>query len=82
MTERRKSRERKRIRERKEKVRARERSPWRERVYRERESVQGDAGLRVRRGGRRRGFALHKCYKRWVRDPRSSQDARRTQTRA
>jgi len=43
------------MRERREKVRARERSPWRERVYREREYVQGGASLRVRRGGRRRG---------------------------
>ena len=55
MIERRKSRERKRMRERIEKVRARERSSWREIVYREREYAQGDAGLRVRRGGRRRG---------------------------
>ena len=50
------------MRERREKVRARERSAWREREYRERESVQGErvcaqgnADLRVRRGGRRRG---------------------------
>ena len=40
------------MRERREKVRARERGPWRDRVYREREYVQGDAGLRVRRGVR------------------------------
>ena len=56
--ERRKSRERKRLRERREKERARERSPWREYRGREntgRESVQGDVVLRVRRGGRRRG---------------------------
>ena len=53
------------MRERREKVRARERSPWRESestgreiVYRERKYVQGDAGLRVRRGGRRRGSSV------------------------
>ena len=43
------------MRERREKERARERSTWGERVYRERECAQGDAGLRVRREGRRRG---------------------------
>ena len=42
------------MRERREKVRARERSPRKERVYREREIVQGDAGLRVRRRNSRR----------------------------
>ena len=36
-------------------MRARERSSWREREYRGRECVQEDAGLIVRRGGRRRG---------------------------
>ena len=55
MIERGGNQERERERERREKVRARERSPWREREYRESKYVQGDAGLRVRREGRRRG---------------------------
>ena len=46
-----------RMRERREKERTRERSPWKERVYRERESAQEDAGLRVRRGVADAGFA-------------------------
>ena len=49
------------MRERREKERTRERSPWRERerVHGERESMyRGDTVLRVRRGGRRRGFRV------------------------
>ena len=42
-------------------MRAREKSMERERVLREREYVQGDAGLRVRRGSRRRGSRVAKA---------------------
>ena len=60
MIERGGNQERERERERREKVRARERSIWREkeRVHKERECAQEDAGLRVRRGGRRRGSCV------------------------
>ena len=72
------------MRKRREKVRARERSIWRERerVHKERECAQEDAGLRVRRGGRRRGSCVAQRPQRRVRDLRLKQDARRTQTRA
>ena len=71
------------MKERREKERTRERSTWREkeRVHKERECAQEDAGLRVRRGDRRRGSRVARCHKRRVRDLRLKQDARRTQTR-
>jgi len=47
----------------------------------EREYVQGGAGLRMRRGVADAGVTPRICHKREVRDPRSSQDTRRTRTR-
>ena len=60
------------MRERREKERTRERSTWRERecVYTGRESIgreieQEDAGLRVRREGRRRGSRVAQLPQTW-----------------
>ena len=72
------------MRKRREKERTRERSTWREseRVHKERECAQEDAGLRVRRGGRRRGSCVAQRPQTQGSRPRLSKATRRTQTRA